>query len=66
MSKTEYTRKLEVALWELIQRWPDERGYDVAIGRARQLLLEGAPLLEAPGTGSDGHAGSVGEQQAPV
>ena len=65
MSKTEYTRKLEVALWELIQRWPDERGYDVAIGRARQLLLEGAPRFPAPGTGSDDHAASVGEQ-APV
>ena len=53
MSKTEYTRKLEVALWELIQRWPDERGYDVAIGRARQLLLEGAIRFPSPGAGSD-------------
>ena len=59
MSKTEYTRKLELALWELIRRWPDERGYAVAIGHACQLLLE------APGAGSDDHAGSVGEQ-APV
>jgi hypothetical protein len=32
MNKTEYTRKLELALWELIRRWPGERGYDVAIG----------------------------------
>jgi hypothetical protein len=40
MGKTEYTRKLELALWELIHRWPDELGYDVAIGRAQELLLE--------------------------
>jgi hypothetical protein len=52
MGKTEYTRKLELALWELIRRWPDERGYDVAVGRARQLLLEGALRSPAPSTGS--------------
>jgi hypothetical protein len=53
MGKTEYTRKLELALWELIRRWPDERGYDVAIGLARQLLLEGAFRFPTPGTSSE-------------
>jgi hypothetical protein len=47
MGKTEYTCKLELALWELVHRWPGERGFGVAVERARQLLLE------APSTGSD-------------
>jgi hypothetical protein len=56
VNKTEYTCNLELALWELIRRWPDERGFDVAIGRARQFLLEGALRFPAPGAGSDGPA----------
>jgi hypothetical protein len=64
MNKTEYTCRLELALWELVHRWPGEHEYDVAVERARQLLLE------APSTGPDdatcsNAAGSVGEQ-APV
>jgi hypothetical protein len=42
VNKTEYTRKLEMALWELIRRWPGERGYAIAIEQARGLLLGGA------------------------
>jgi hypothetical protein len=53
IGKTEYTCELELALWELIRRWPGERGYDVAIGHARQLLLEGALRFPAPSAGPD-------------
>jgi hypothetical protein len=42
MPQLQYLRRLEDALQDLIRRWPDERGYDTAIGRARALLLEGA------------------------
>jgi hypothetical protein len=65
MSKTEYTRKLELALWELIRRWPDERGYDAAVGRARQLLLDGALGFPAPSTGSPNEAERVRPHQCP-
>jgi hypothetical protein len=68
VSKTEYTRKLEDALWGLVRRWPDGRGYDMAIRRARELLLEGALQFPSTSTGSGDHAveiAGVGEQ-APV
>jgi hypothetical protein len=54
MNKTEYTCKLELALWELVHRWPGERGFGVAVERARQLLLEeaGSPFpAQAPASG---------------
>jgi hypothetical protein len=51
--------RLSLVLWKrhpLVndQRWPGERGYDVAIGRARQLLLGG--------TQGSVRAGATGEQ----
>jgi hypothetical protein len=56
MSKIEYTRKLEDALWELVRRWPDGRGYAMAIRRARKLLLEGALRPLSPNPRSSDHA----------
>jgi hypothetical protein len=53
MSKTEYIRRLEDALWNLVRRWPGGRGYDMAIRRARKLLLEGALQFPSTSTGSN-------------
>lgn len=40
MSDREDNEKLRAALWDLINRWSTEEGYDGAIQRARAILID--------------------------